>query len=383
MKKWISPMVVVLSLPMISQASELSYLYKDSRIMAMGGANVASGGYSSSIFSNPAGIANLPKDQGLIVELLGLQVSAGQDTSDFATDMADAMDADDDQAIVDVVESYQGKAIHADVSNYSSLSYSGETSAFTFGLLSVTDLNLTPHNHATDLLRTNSRAYAGLTAGYAYTFEDLGNGDLKLGIGAKYIQQKSYEGTILLSDLLAGDDLADVLQDKMEDDGSGYGVDLGAIYTFDAALTPSIGLSVLNIGDMDFDGQYGEQPMTVNIGVAIEPEISFLNKTRVALDYVDLLNANKTRVYQGNSHHDYDDTDIQKRIRFGASTMLYDNSWSSLELAAGLYQSAYTAGIDFTVTVLKIGFSTYQEQIGPSQGDQEDRRYAVNLGIVW
>ena len=383
MKKYISPLVVILSLPVIAHASELSYLYKDSRIMAMGGANVATGGYSSSIFSNPAGIANLPKDQKLIVELLGIQASGGEDLSDFATDMADAMDSDNQNEIVDVAAKYQGKPLNVVASNYSSLSYSGETSAFTFGLLSAADLNIVTHNHATDLLNTHSRAYAGITTAYSYTINDLGMGDLKLGLGAKYIQQKSYEGTILLSDLLSGDNLADVLQDKMESDSSGYGIDLGAIYTFDAPLSPSLGLSVLNIGKMDFDGQYGEQPMTVNIGAAIEPNISFLHKTRVALDYVDLLNANKTRVYQNNSYKDYDDTDMIKRIRFGATTMLYDNSWSALELAGGIYQGAYTAGLDFTVTVFRIGVSTYQEQIGPKSGDQEDRRYSVNLGIVW
>ncbi len=383
MKKWTIAMVATLALPMISHASELTYLYKDSRIMAMGGANVASGGYSSSLFINPAGIANLPKDQGLIVELLGIQASGTQDVADFGADISDAINSDDEQNIVDVAGNYEGKPLHADISNYSSLSYSSDTSAFSFGLLSAADLNVVTHNHATDLLNTHSRAYGGLTAAYAYTFDDLGAGDLSVGVGAKYIQQKSFEGTILLGDLLAGDKLADQIRDRMEKDSAGYGVDLGAIYTFDAPLSPSVGLSVLNIGDMDFDSHYGSQPMTVNIGVAIEPDISFLHKTRVALDYVDLLNENTTRIYQGNSYKDFEDTGFEKRLRLGASTMIYDNSWSELELATGMYQMAYTAGLDFTVTVFRIGVSTYQEQIGPKYGDQEDRRYSLNLGIVW
>ena len=61
-------------------ASEFSYLYKDQRIMAAGGANVASGGYSSSIFSNPAGIAKVSNRNGVLYELIGTQVSVSGQT---------------------------------------------------------------------------------------------------------------------------------------------------------------------------------------------------------------------------------------------------------------------------------------------------------------
>ena len=250
---------------------------------------------------------------------------------------------------------------------------------------------MTPHANSIDgILEVQSRGYGGVTGAFSYTVENFGRGDLILGVGAKVIFQKSFEGKLTPSDLINGDDIGDELRDRMEKDSDGYAVDLGAIYKFDAmkSLKPAIGLSVMNIGSVDFDDSYGGQPTTVNIGASIEPDISFLKKTRVAIDYVDVFNANTYRIYNLDendevSFTDYDDTDFLKRLRFGISGLIYDNSWSSLELATGVYQGGVTAGIDFTASVFRLGFSTYEEQIGPSHGDDSDRRYSVNLSVAW
>ena len=61
----------------------------------------------------------------------------------------------------------------------------------------------------------------------------------------------------------------------MESNGSAVAADLGAIYQYNLIMRPSLAISVLNIGDLDFDERYGSQPMTVNIGAAIQPEVPF------------------------------------------------------------------------------------------------------------
>ena len=391
MKKWSIAVVIGLSYLSTLQASEHAYLYKDLRIMAMGGANVSTGGYSTSLFSNPAGIANLPKSQGLVVELLGISGTASNGGKEIIDDIVDAADSDSTDELLDVFEKYSGERVHVDVSNYSSISNNGGDYAWSIGLLSAIDTNITPHASSYDLLEVQSRAYGGLTGAYSYILRDLSCGDLILGIGAKFITQKSFEGTVTPDDLINYDDIGDELRDKMEKDGSGFAMDLGLIYEFhtQGGYKPAIGLSVMNIGDLTFDDSYGNQPTTVNIGLSIEPQISFIKKTRVALDYMDLLNANKTRIYNLDtanneiSFTDYDDTDFVKRLRFGASALLYENSWSAMELAAGLYQGNYTAGIDFTVSVIRFGFTTYAEELGPEYGDDKDRRYSAIVGIVW
>lgn len=391
MKKWIMPVLAGFTFTPLANAGDLAYLYKDMRIMGMGGANIASGGYSSSVFANPAGIANLPTEHGVIVELLGLDLTASGDSSDILNDLSDAIDSDNEDEIVDVLEKYSGQLTHVDIANYSSVSYNHGKYAWSVGLLAATDVNLTPHANSIDgILEVQSRGYGGITGAFSYTVENFGRGNLVLGLGAKVLFQKSFEGKLTPSDLLNGDDIGDEVRDRMEKDSDGYAVDLGAIYQFKYMdnWKPAIGVSVMNIGSLDFDDSYGGQPTTVNIGASIEPDISFMKKTRIALDYVDVFNANKYRIYNLDqndvvSFTDYEDTDFLKRLRFGISGLIYDNSWSSLELSTGVYQGGVTGGIDFTASVFRLGFATYEEQIGPEYGDDSDRRYSLNLSIAW
>lgn len=393
MNKWIIPTIAGLTLAPLTNAADLAYLYKDSRIMAMGGANVASGGYSTSVFSNPAGIANLSTDHGVIVDLLGYNLTGSADAEDLVNDLIDAVDSENEDEIINVFEKYSGQRTHVDVSNYSAISNNHGSTAWTFGFLAAGDANFTPHANSIDgILEVQSRGYGGVTAAFAKTYKNIGNGELKVGLGAKFISQKSFEGKLSPADLLNGEDIEDAIRDKMEKDNSGYSVDLGAIYQFKTSsnLNPAIGLSVMNIGSLDFEDSYGGQPMTVNVGASIEPDIPFIKKTHIALDYVDILNANKYRIYNLETdengqvgYTDYEDTDFMKRLRFGISGLVYDSSWSSLEIAGGLYQGTYTAGIDFTATVFRLGLTTYEEQIGPQHGDDSDRRYSLTLGIGW
>jgi len=374
----------------LSQATEHAYLYKDLRIMGAGGANVSSGGYSGSIFINPAGIAYLPKDSGMVVEVLGLSNSFSDNAYDMASDLFDAIDSKSTDNIVDVFTKYTGDKVHLDVSNYSSLSKNHGNYAWSVGLLAVADYNATAHANSYDLLEVQSRVYGGITGAYSYTFKELGNGDLSLGIGGKIIAQRSFEGALTPTDLIDMNEVDNTLRDKFTSDGQGLAIDLGLIYQFHTAtnLKPALGLSIMNIGSLTFGDSYGHQPTQVNIGASIEPHISFLKRTRVSLDYADLLNANKTRIYNLDSDNnisytDYDDTDVIKRLRFGVSGLVYDNHWSSLELSTGIYQGHLTAGIDVTASVIRLSFATYEEELGPNFGDESDRRYSLLLGVAW
>lgn len=374
------------------QASQFSYLYKDQRIMSMGGANVASGGYSSSIFSNPAGIAKVSNEHGMVVELLGLQAGGSDGAQDVVSDLNDAIESENEDEILAVLEDYSGQLTHFDLSNYSSITNNHGNFAWSLGLLSAADINLTPHANSVNgngLLDVQARAYGGLTSAFSVDFKPFQSGRLSVGLGLKFIAQESYEGALTPEDLVDFDNIADNLEDKLQDDGSAFSGDLGFIYQFDETyMKPSIGLSVLNIGELNFDDSYGSQPMTVNVGVSIEPELIFAKKTIVALDYVDLFNENKNRYYdtgdgESTVYTETEDTDVVKRIRFGVSSLIYDNSWSSLSLAAGLYQGTYTAGFNFTASIWQIGFSTYEEQLGPQYGDDSDRRYNLSTGFMW
>lgn len=377
------------STSLMALGAEQAYLYKDTRIMGMGGANIAVGGYSSSIFSNPAGLASINKEDGMIVDILGIGVSLSSGIQDF---MQDISDAETDEAVTDVLQEYAGDHFHGGADNYTALSYNGDSLAWSVGLLVGADANFQAHpNGSTNggLLATSSRAYGGVILGAAQSYETTA-GRVDVGVGLKYIQQQSYEGALGISELVNSDDIAQTLQDKYQQDSTGYGVDLGVTYHpfTQSVWHPAFGLSILNIGAMNMDDNYGKQPMSVNIGASISPEVSYIEKFVLAVDYVDMFNANSVRIYDYSDTNevtfsDYSDSDMMKRLRIGAGIGLIDTTFFSAQLNAGLYQGAYTAGLDMALTILKLNFATYEEQVGTGGVSIADRRYMAQIAIGW
>ncbi len=116
---------------LMALGAEHAYLYKDPRIMGMGGANIAVGGYSTSVFSNPAGLAQIEKEEGFVVDLLGLSVTASSGISGFIDDI-DA--AETDPEFTEVIQKYAGEHFHAGVDNYMAISKNSDDFAWSVGL---------------------------------------------------------------------------------------------------------------------------------------------------------------------------------------------------------------------------------------------------------
>jgi len=375
--------------------AEEAYLYKDPRIMGMGGVNVAVGSYSTSVFSNPAGLAQIKKEEGFVVDMLGLGVSASSGIQDFINDVNDA--GDSTEKLTAVLQKHDGENFHAGASNYTAISKNSDVFAWSIGILAGVDANFMSHSSGSgngDLLETSSRGYGGLVLGVAKPYNtEIGRVDI--GIGLKYIQQVSYEGTLGVDDLVdnSGEDidLVQKFRDEYEKTSSGIGVDLGInYYPFgSSSWHPTIGMSVLNLGSMGMDDNYGRQPTTVNLGVAVSPEVSYIDSLVLGVDYVDIFGANTLRVYDLNSgdstgnYTDYDTYDMMKKIRLGAKLGLVDTTFFSTSLNAGLYQGAYTAGVDMTLTIVRLSLATYAEEVGISEASTQDRRYMAQLSIGW
>ncbi|WP_428738032.1 conjugal transfer protein TraF [Sulfurimonas sp.] len=394
MKKILTLSLIAFSSVLYADFSQQEFVYKDPRVMGMGSANTAVGGYSSAVFYNPAGLINIKKSHGIEVELLGLSVAASQKMQDFANDLSDAADTENSEDISKVLQDYSGEAFNITVANYSSVSYHTEDDlAWSVGLLASGDINLLPHANSGNagLLEAHGRAYSGLQLGVAQNFGEVLPGlpgELTIGVGAKFISQKSYDASLDVAEIDANsDDLAQYLQDTYEVDNSGFAVDLGVLYApFPSDYwNPTIGLSVMNIGTLNFDDAYGAQPLSVNLGVSVSPKTEYADFI-IAVDYVDALGSQQALVYDSQSAK-YISSDISyevlRHLRAGVSAQVLDNSWATLTLNGGLYQGAYTMGVDFQLTVLKLQAATYQEQLGGEMGQLEDRRYVVGLGIGW
>jgi hypothetical protein len=391
MKKIVSLALLGASSSLMAMYAEHAYLYKDPRIMGMGGANVAVGGYSTSVFSNPAGIAQINKEHGFVVDILGIGVSLSGDSIMDVMDDIDNAETDADE--IELLSKHSGKNFHFGLDNYSALSKNSDLFAWSIGVLGAADLNLMLHgNGGNGLVETSTRVYGGVNFAAAKPYE-IKYGTLDVGVNVKVISQVSYEGTLSISDLLDDDeDLADKMQEKYEKESTGFGIDIGANYHFlqDSGWNPAVGVSILNIGDMSMDDTYGAQPMTVNIGASVTKEdIPVINKVMIAVDYVDLFNANILRMYDYNpvddtvTYSDYEDSGFIKRLRIGASLGLVDSPMFSTNLNLGLYQGSYTAGLDLELLLLKLNLATYEEQIGTADTDITDRRYVFKLGLGW
>ncbi len=367
---------------LFAQGAEHAYLYKDSRIMGMGGANVAVGSYSTSIFSNPAGLASIKKDHGFVVDILGLGVSGSGSTAEFVDDLSDASDSDDNSAMTDLLNDNMGTPYHIGIDNYTAISKNSDAFAWSVGLLVASDTNFI--THAPLALEVATRAYGGVLVGVAKPF-DTEYGKLDVGIGLKMIKQSSYENSFTVDDLM-DEDVTDTMEDDLQD-STGFGLDVGVVYypQIINEWNPKLGLSIMNIGAMDMDDNFGQQPMTVNLGASVSPEVPFIDRLVFAVDYVDIFSANEARVWDqvDGTYEDLSESDFMKRLRLGVGLGLIDTSFFHATLNLGMYQSAYTAGVQMELLMLKLSVATYEEEVGTGSASNTDRRYMANIGLGW
>ena len=363
-------------------SKEYPYFYKSPRAMGMGGAYVSIGGSADTLFYNPAGLSNLPADNGWEVNLLGLTGAASDNVMDFLDGMMDAFDvtdlngdgdADDDQlrAVNDVLAKYRGDNMHVRLSDFASLAKKTGKTAYALGGLATARGDAISHQGlgANGLLDVKADAHYGGIGGLSYAISDR----LSVGAAVKYFHRESLMHAFTTRELVDNqDNLEDYIVDDLRESGNAVGVDAGAIYNVPvmASLKPSIGLSFLNIGDMDF-GDAGEMPMTANLGLSINPDIPTFHHLIVALDYVDM--------FKNYS----EDSDIGKRLRFGGELCLFSKKAIGAMIRAGLYQGYATFGADLRLSIVTLSYVTYAEEIGAYAGQDDDRRHLAMINVGW
>jgi hypothetical protein len=369
---------------------EYPQLYKDPKVMGMGGANVAVGGHASALFYNPAGLAYIPREYGLEVELINASLSINENVIDFASDITDATDApgdldgdgiadeDDDKtlATLDVLDMYMGKNIHFDANDFTSISRKGEKVGFAIGGVGGANFDFRTHRGfgSDGVMEVSGIAYYGAATGFSYDFQNTEIGekfilnDFSLGLGFKQINYFSLNHAFTINELI-DDDVDTYVEDELLKEGSSQVFDIGG--TYKVATNCQVGLSVMNIGGIgDKDSVY--IPQTVNAGVGYIKRWEghkMFNQVRVAADYIDVTN-------------EYDqDQDPMKRMRLGFGANIWDGWFSTMTLRAGLYQGEPTYGANLRLMFLQVAYATYAEQVGAYAGQDSDRRHIVNLTI--
>lgn len=367
-------------------AFEYPYIYKDPRIMGMGGAFTAVGGNTSSLFYNPAGLGKIKKDAGFKVDLIGFTGSISEDACNFLQDFQDALDVGDrdgdgddtdDQlkAVNEVLRKYRGKTLHYSLNTFPNVAKRFNRFSFGIGALRSTRFDAIPHQGFgnTGILSVDADIMYGGIGGFAYSF--LGN-KLSVGIGIKYFHRERVFKDFTARELIENENnLENYIEDEVRKSGSAISGDIGVIYTIPSlvyGIDTSLGISYMNIGVLDF-GDAGKIPSTLNVGVALtkERKSRFLNKLTFAFDIVDI-----TKNYE-------EDEDWGKRLRAGFELNVWNGKRSDFILRLGSYQGYLTAGAELRFAVIRAVFTTYAEEIGAYSGQDDNRRYMFSLYITW
>lgn len=379
--------VTMLLIPMVAFAQEPTsraypYLYKSPRAMGMGGAYTAIGGRVDSLFYNPAGLSNIPKDKGWEVNILNPAVGVGDKTQDFAKDMQDALDTkdlnndgskDDDQmrAVNDVLAKYRGKNLHANISDFTSFGKNYDRFAFGLGGLANARLDAMAHQGfgPEGFLEVNADATYGPVGGFSYGIND----NLYAGISLKLLKRESLVHNFTTREFVEKQNSLDkYITDELRKSSSAFGADAGVIYKFaqDSRYRPSVGLSIMNIGDLNF-GDGGKIPMTINAGASANPQIPYFRSLILGLDYVDIVN-NYSQ-----------DKDMWKRLRYGGELQLFDILPAEMTVRAGMYENYPTYGADLRLFFVTLSYVKYSEEVGAYAGQDRDDRQVVQLTIGW
>jgi len=350
-------------------------LYRDSRFMRMGGANVGLGGSGTSVFSNPAGLSKMRVEDGAEVKLINLSVSTNSDAIELIQDGLDVQDIDDENeqtlAAIDVIDKHLGENNHFEVSNFSYIAKKLKNKNINFSIGALTSLNLDFVAHrgfATNgVIDIQGLIVGGIVAGMSYVYTNK----IAFGGGIKYLKYGSMQENFTIGKLLEHkDDLDTYLQDEALKDGYSLVFDLGTMYKLKNGI--QVGFSALNLGGIGEKNHITYIPETYNLGLGYIKKYKkkFLKEIRAGIDYVDLTN-------------EYNRDDKMENLRGGLELLIWNNTLTTFSTSVGFYKGEYTAGFSARLAVVEIGFTTYAEEVGHYLGQQTDRRYLVNITIGW
>jgi hypothetical protein len=361
------------------------------RPLLMGDAYVAVGDQASTVFYNPAGIANLPKtsDQiGLPIPLLDLGPIPYLAVADPEAISKKYQNVDKND-----LRSLLGTRIYTDINLPLSFVALGERGiAFGTGIDLLTDTEVLGNPVLPGLhleLHVDELAF--------FTYAGRPTENLSLGITPKVINRVGIDKVFTFGELFASGNTINLDNNPSFKDvknGKAYlsgGVDLGFIYRFPfwESWEPRFGAAMLNIEGYDSDkGQLkgiefgkrpsafeaplgGEIPQLNSVGFAVSPTYAGIRYT-VALDMVDVTRT----VLTGN--------DWWKRTRLGMEVGIgIKNDGTALFSILGGYNATHPSfGFLSHVWIFEVGMGTYEVELGDKAGDRGEKRTVFEFSML-
>ena len=346
-------------------AVEYPSFFKGVRPLGMGGAFTAVADDENAMFYNPAGFNKVEGSGGLAI--LNPLIEISENSSKVFKEAKDT-DFENTSETADFLRDRIGEHQHGRVALFPNVYFHN----FGIGLFGSVTVDAEIRDRQSPKVDLDIALDVGLLVSGARGF--LEDSRLKVGLTGKLINREALDKTYSVADITSGFEPDDDLES-----GSGFGVDLGLIYSFkDVFMSPSIGVAIQNIGDIDLIDKAGLTngagtiKQQVNIGVSLESKF-WIFDTILAFDFVDI-----TRDYVDKNELD-DDDDLPKRLHMGAEIKLP----AVLTLRAGINQGYGTAGATINFWIIKLDLATYAEEIGAYAGQRPDRRTVAQLSLGW
>ncbi len=370
---------------------EYPVLYRDLRVVAMGGAAVAIGGSSVAVFHNPAGLSLIDPRYGFEVNFPEISFGFSKNAIDFFNDIKDAadtgdLDGDGDDAddkltaINNVVSDYMGENFYGKLDALFSIAKRHKKLAWTVGIFGGINSSAIVHQGfgAEGVIEVKGLGASGAFVGLSSSFyRDI----ISLGMDVKFLYLGYINHNFYPSEIVEhSDDMDDYLKDEVLQDGTSVTFDIGLICRpFPKSfLDPAVGFSIMNISEVTVNNDIEETtvlPRTYNIGFSIRPKLfkkgHFLQDLVLGVDLIDI-----TKQYE-------EDNDWGKRLRMGAEIKLWNYRLSTLTLRGGFYQGYPSYGAELKLFTFYFQFVSYAEEIGGYAGQCENRRYLFSLAIKW
>jgi hypothetical protein len=328
--------------------SEFRDLYRNSAVLGMGGADVATAEGEVALWANPAGLGakkfsinymnaffETSRDTGLT----GLQYATGSQQINGNT-----------------INGLMGKDIYERVQIAPSI----QMGNFGFGVMVDQELALQAKNEALPQIVFGSQETNGIQLAYGTSVTPGKNGksELRIGIAGKLMYRR---GGYTLEDLSTLFSLSeDELKSQLGSYQRGYGADAGLqyIYKLNSRIQFTSGLAWTDIGNTAF-GTADDQPQDLSLGVAAKMAFGL---SKFVLEY-DL-------------HYLATPGDLRNKSHLGLSFGV-----PLLSVYAGYNQISYTLGTAVDLWLFRFTASTYAEEIGYIAGEDSERRYTLQVAL--
>lgn len=357
--------------------------YQSARPLGMGDAFVALSDDYSSLFYNPAGLANISESQ----INLSLDIAATSAFSDFYSDVA---------AVGEIQDSVQKTNAYVELfqKNYGNI-FGGRSGTMqgvwvrpgwgiAFLPLDVT-LEMTVHNQAFPALATRLIADSTLAFGFGrHVKSDHLGGKLQWGTTFKLVNRN-----YLNMDLNVADLVIDSTIFRRTDMTEGYALDgdIGFLYTpflsegffgeFLRLARPTFGLVIRNVMGGEFNGSFN----LLNNEAQNKPEKMervFDFGTRWEYPEVFIFSGRGVMDFKNIGHPQYS---FKKGFHLGFEFDWRMASWWKGQYRFGLSQGYLTAGLSALFTVFRLDFVTYGEEVGSESNPLESRSYMVRMNM--